>query len=217
MDHKKKREPEPRDKPLGERAPCKKKSLSQSSFDQDNRLTNSLEPRDHSREQAQPTKLWFSTKKKDIREKKTGKNQEKTRKKPNKNEVFATHFTAQHSTARQISFAFLCSGAAVAYALHLAKGVMAQPAGNSKMQEIALAIQEGSSAFLKREYKLLSVFVAAVAILLTVVNQDPMTAMCFVSGALVSAVTGWLGGSGALCAAESSSFGQRQGALRAPA
>ena len=92
-----------------------------------------------------------------------------------------------------ISFAFLCSGAAVAYALHLAKGVMAQPAGNSKMQEIALAIQEGSSAFLKREYKLLSVFVAAVAILLTVVNQDPVTAMCFVSGALVSAVTGWLG------------------------
>ena len=61
------REREPRDMPHGERAPCKK-SLSQSSFDQDNlnRLTNSLEPRDHSTEQAQPT-LWFSTKKKDIR------------------------------------------------------------------------------------------------------------------------------------------------------
>ena len=70
------REREPRDMPHGERAPCKK-SLSQSSFDQDNlnRLTNSLEPRDHSREQAQPTRGFPRKKKK----------QEKTRKKPGKN------------------------------------------------------------------------------------------------------------------------------------
>ena len=92
-----------------------------------------------------------------------------------------------------ISFAFLCAAAAVAYALHLAKAVMAQPAGNSRMQEIAQAIQEGSSAFLKREYKLLTIFVAVVALLLTVVNQDPVTALCFVTGAFISAVTGWLG------------------------
>jgi K(+)-stimulated pyrophosphate-energized sodium pump len=41
---------------------------------------------------------------------------------------------------------------------------MKQPAGNAKMQEIALAIQEGSRAFLQREYTWLAVFVAVTAV-----------------------------------------------------
>jgi Na+/H+-translocating membrane pyrophosphatase len=70
--------------------------------------------------------------------------------------------------------------------------VMAQPAGNAKMQEIALAIQEGSNAFLTREYSWLAVFVGVTATLFAV-TLNMLTSLCFVLGAFISGSTGWLG------------------------
>eukprot|EP00241_Pyramimonas_parkeae_P003011 CAMPEP_0114244402 /NCGR_PEP_ID=MMETSP0058-20121206/11315_1 /TAXON_ID=36894 /ORGANISM="Pyramimonas parkeae, CCMP726" /LENGTH=785 /DNA_ID=CAMNT_0001357329 /DNA_START=741 /DNA_END=3098 /DNA_ORIENTATION=- len=86
----------------------------------------------------------------------------------------------------------LCALLALIYALHLAKSVLAQPCGNSKMQEIAAAIQEGSNAFLIREYTWLSVFVGVMTVILGIA-LNIYTAICFVLGALVSGGTGYLG------------------------
>ena len=52
----------------------------------------------------------------------------------------------------------------IIFALILVYKVIKGDEGNSAMQEIAKAIQEGSQAFLKREYTFLALFVAAVTI-----------------------------------------------------
>ena len=73
-----------------------------------------------------------------------------------------------------------------------------QDPGSEKMQNIAKFIQEGAMAFLKAEYKVLSVFVIVVAILLawqgsTSANSSPMVAVSFIVGALCSALAGFIG------------------------
>ncbi|HLU67333.1 MAG TPA: sodium-translocating pyrophosphatase, partial [Kofleriaceae bacterium] len=78
-----------------------------------------------------------------------------------------------------------------------------QDAGDERMREIAGYVQEGAMAFLRREYKVLAVFVLAVAALLggahalgesTDANfKHPLIALSFVLGALCSALSGWFG------------------------
>ena len=75
--------------------------------------------------------------------------------------------------------------------------IMRQDAGDSKMQEISKQVQDGAAAFLKAEYKWLTVFVILVAGVIFVspadmgLGQD--TAIAFVSGAFASAVAGYFG------------------------
>jgi K(+)-stimulated pyrophosphate-energized sodium pump len=61
-----------------------------------------------------------------------------------------------------------------------------------RMREIARAIQEGALAFLRREYSALIPFVVLVTVVLAVFI-DPRSAVCYVSGALLSALAGFLG------------------------
>ncbi len=87
---------------------------------------------------------------------------------------------------------------ALGYAFLRARWVARQDAGNERMAEIAAAISEGARAFLNREYRVLAVFVAAVAALLVAVNltnaqSSPLVAVSFVTGALCSAVAGFIG------------------------
>ena len=60
--------------------------------------------------------------------------------------------------------------AAVLFALWKSNWINKQNPGNEKMQEIGLAIREGATAFLKREYRVLAVFVLIVAMLLYWIN-----------------------------------------------
>lgn len=72
-----------------------------------------------------------------------------------------------------------------------------QEVGTEKMARIAKSISEGALAFLKAEYKILAIFVVAVAILLALSgnteNSSPLVALSFVVGALCSALAGYIG------------------------
>ena len=95
------------------------------------------------------------------------------------------------------SLPWIGAGLALVFAVILQRKVMAAPAGNDRMQELAKAIQEGAKAFLVTEYKLLSIFVVIVAILLFALGTDKgggaPTAVAFLAGAFASALAGWIG------------------------
>tara|TARA_B100000902_G_scaffold302663_1_gene290682 strand:+ start:30501 stop:32633 length:2133 start_codon:yes stop_codon:yes gene_type:complete len=76
--------------------------------------------------------------------------------------------------------------------------VTKQDQGDEKMSRIAKNISDGAMSFLKAEYKLLSVFVVAVAILLYFkgendANSTGMVAISFIVGAICSALAGFIG------------------------
>jgi len=85
---------------------------------------------------------------------------------------------------------------AMIFALWKSNWISKQNPGNEKMQEIGLAIREGATAFITREYKVLTVFVLIVAGLLYWVNlgnDTPEVALSFVVGAICSALAGAFG------------------------
>lgn len=72
------------------------------------------------------------------------------------------------------------------------QSVINRPDGNERMREIAGYIYEGSMAFLRREYRILAVFVIIVFLLLGLfVNWQ--TGIAFVSGGLCSTLAGYFG------------------------
>jgi K(+)-stimulated pyrophosphate-energized sodium pump len=84
----------------------------------------------------------------------------------------------------------------VAYAL--VREVLAASQGTQRMQEIARAVQEGAAAYLRRQFKTLSVFVFIlffVLLLLPAVNESVRWGRSgfFLVGALFSALTGFTG------------------------
>ena len=81
---------------------------------------------------------------------------------------------------------------ALLFAGYLSAGVLRMPAGNQKMQEIALAIQQGSSAYLKQQYKLVTIFAIILAAILYFVLGFNI-ALGFVLGAFLSALAGYIG------------------------
>lgn len=73
-----------------------------------------------------------------------------------------------------------------------------QDVGDAKMAKIAKNIADGAMSFLKAEYRILSVFVVAVAILLyfkgaNEAGSSGMVALSFVVGALCSGLAGFIG------------------------
>jgi len=76
--------------------------------------------------------------------------------------------------------------------------VSKQEEGTEKMRIIAKNIAEGAMAFLRAEYKVLAIFVVAVAVMLFFkgsreANSSGLVAVSFVVGALMSALAGFIG------------------------
>jgi K(+)-stimulated pyrophosphate-energized sodium pump len=91
-----------------------------------------------------------------------------------------------------VVFALGCAGAAVAYGLLITQRLLAKPAGNDTMVEISGAIQEGASAYLKRQYMIIAVVGAFVALLL-IPLQNVETAIGFLIGGVLSGSAGFIG------------------------
>ena len=86
----------------------------------------------------------------------------------------------------------LFAAVALLFALYKARYVSKCEPGNSRMQEIAAAIAEGASAFLRAEYKILAIFIVVLFVLIAIfINIG--TAVCFVIGACFSILAGFFG------------------------
>ncbi|SJM89975.1 putative K(+)-stimulated pyrophosphate-energized sodium pump [Crenothrix polyspora] len=95
-------------------------------------------------------------------------------------------------TSASVVVALLMGLVGVWFVLWQLRHVLSYDTGNKTMQTIAAAIQEGASAFLSREYRVIAIFVAIVAVVITTFLQW-QTALCFVIGAVASAGAGYLG------------------------
>ncbi len=86
---------------------------------------------------------------------------------------------------------------ALLFTLSRALWIKKQPKGNDKMIKIAGYISDGAMAFIKAEYKILSIFVLSIAIILALAtgteNSSPLVALSFVIGALSSGLAGYIG------------------------
>ena len=86
---------------------------------------------------------------------------------------------------------------ALLYTFWKSAWVSKQDVGTERMGKIAENIADGAMSFLKAEYKVLSIFVVSVAILLGVSADSelssPFVALSFVLGAICSALAGFIG------------------------
>lgn len=91
-----------------------------------------------------------------------------------------------------ILFAIIASALALAYAAYLIRWIMRLPAGEGKMTGIALAIQEGASAFLNRQYRVIG-YIGIVALVVLWAFLGLNTAIGFLVGAVLSGLAGYIG------------------------
>ena len=93
-----------------------------------------------------------------------------------------------------LTLSLVCAAVAILYGIFSARWILSRPAGNPRMQEIAAAVQEGASAYLRRQYTTIAI---VGVILFLIIGLVPAlgwpTAIGFAIGALLSGVAGFIG------------------------
>jgi K(+)-stimulated pyrophosphate-energized sodium pump len=90
-------------------------------------------------------------------------------------------------------FALACALAALIYGGYSIKWILAQPAGNDRMREIAAAVQQGASAYLNRQYTTISIVGVVLFVVIGIGLSSWATAIGFAIGAVLSGVAGYVG------------------------
>jgi K(+)-stimulated pyrophosphate-energized sodium pump len=97
-------------------------------------------------------------------------------------------FLAEHG----VVVALVCAALAVAYGVVTTRSLLALSPGNETMQRLSAAIQEGASAYLRRQYTTIGV-VGVVLFVVLIFVQDIEVAIGFLVGGLASASAGFIG------------------------
>ena len=93
-----------------------------------------------------------------------------------------------------VLFALICAGFGIGWGVMLTVRLLALPEGSDRMKEIALAVQQGAAAYLRRQYT--TIGVVAIVIFLGIGFWNDLgwgTAFGFLIGAVFSAAAGFAG------------------------
>jgi K(+)-stimulated pyrophosphate-energized sodium pump len=88
--------------------------------------------------------------------------------------------------------ALVCAALAIAYGLLTTRSLLALSPGNATMQALSAAVQEGASAYLRRQYTTIAI-VGVVLFVVLLFIQDATVAIGFAIGGLASASAGFIG------------------------
>ena len=80
----------------------------------------------------------------------------------------------------------------IIYGFFTGKNILSLSAGNSKMQDIASAIQIGAKAYLARQYKTISL-VGFVVLIIVSIAFSPLVGLGYLIGAALSGIAGYVG------------------------
>jgi K(+)-stimulated pyrophosphate-energized sodium pump len=91
-----------------------------------------------------------------------------------------------------VVFALACAGAALVYGALTSQRLLALSPGNEQMRSISAAVQEGASAYLRRQYLVIA-GVGVLLFILLIPLQDIRVAIGFAIGGVSSAAAGFIG------------------------
>jgi K(+)-stimulated pyrophosphate-energized sodium pump len=95
-------------------------------------------------------------------------------------------------TDHGVIVALVCAGLAVTYGLLTTQQLLALSPGNTEMQRISGAVQEGARAYLRRQYTTIAA-VGVVLFVALIFIQDIKVAVGFAIGGILSGATGFIG------------------------
>ena len=98
-----------------------------------------------------------------------------------------------NSSTETIMFYIIAAGIlSIVYGFITGRNILNSSSGNSKMLEIASAIQEGARAYLNRQYKTIAMVGVVVLIIITILFS-PLVGLGYLIGATLSGIAGYVG------------------------